>query len=78
MGGWLQWVAVRWLSDSRRLIVRDPRGISVVDSSTWRSKRILDVGGYMSGLSVGITRDDRFITYTETATEGDIWMMHLH
>jgi serine/threonine protein kinase/Tol biopolymer transport system component len=78
MGGWLQWVAPRWLSDSRRLIVRDPRGISVVDSSTWRSKRILDVGGYMSGLSVGITRDDRFITYTETATEGDIWMMHLH
>ena len=30
--------------------------------------------GYMIGKSVGVTRDDRFITYTETAAEGDIWL----
>ncbi len=31
----------------------------------------------MIGKSVGITRDDRFITYTETAAEGDIWLATL-
>jgi len=77
LGSSLQWIAPLWMSDSRRIIARDPKGISVVDSSTWRSKRILEVGGYMIGRSVGLTRDDRFITYTETATEGDVWMMGL-
>ena len=28
----------------------------------------------MAGCSVGISRDNRWITYTETATEGDIWI----
>jgi len=77
VGSSLQWVAPRWMSDSRRMIARDPKGISVVDSRTWRSKRLLDVGGYMIGRSVGLTRDDQWITYTETATEGDVWMMSL-
>ena len=31
----------------------------------------------MIGRSVGVSRDDRWITYTETATEGDIWLMNL-
>jgi hypothetical protein len=35
------------------------------------------VGGYMIGHSAGISRDDRFITWTETATEGDVWLMNL-
>jgi len=71
------WLVTRWLSDSRRLLVRDARGISIVDTATWRQKRIVPVGGYMIGHSAGISRDDRFITWTETATEGDIWLVNL-
>jgi hypothetical protein len=28
----------------------------------------------MVGRTVGVSRDNRWITYTETATEGDIWI----
>jgi hypothetical protein len=28
----------------------------------------------MIGRSFSTTKDDRFITYTETAAEGDIWL----
>jgi hypothetical protein len=31
----------------------------------------------MLGGSVSVSRDDRFVTWTETATEGDIWLMNL-
>jgi len=65
---------VRWLSDGRRLLVRGTQGIQLLDTRTQRFKLLLPVGGYMIGKSVGCTRDDRFITYTETAAEGDIWL----
>jgi len=66
-----------WLGDSRRMIVRDRRGIRVIDSVTGRSKPLIPVGGYAVGLSVGISRDDRWITYSETGTDGDIWIAEL-
>jgi Tol biopolymer transport system component len=72
-----QWAEPHWLHHSRRFLLRGPKGIDVVDPGTWSRRRILDVGGYMIGRSVGVTPDDRSITYTETATEGDIWLMHL-
>jgi dipeptidyl aminopeptidase/acylaminoacyl peptidase len=71
------WLTPRWLSDSRRLVLRDPRGIAVVDTATWREKRVVTVGGYMLGGSVAVARDGRFLTWTETATEGDVWMVNL-
>jgi hypothetical protein len=54
--------------------VRDTQGIRLVDTATERSSLLVPVAGYMIGKSVGITRDDRWITYTETAAEGDIWL----
>jgi Tol biopolymer transport system component len=77
LGSNVQWVTPVWLRDSRRLLVRDQKGISVVEPGSWRWKRLLDVGGYMIGESVSISRDDRLITYTETANEGDIWLVSL-
>ena len=68
------WVFPTWLSDGRRVIVRRPEGISVVDTTTGVGRMLIQVGGYMAGCSVGISRDNRWITYTETATEGDIWI----
>jgi hypothetical protein len=76
-GARLDWLVPVWLSDGRRLVVRDSRGISIVDTVTWREKRLVSVGGYAIGHSVGISRDDRFLTWTETATEGDIWLASL-
>ncbi|MFI5185031.1 MAG: hypothetical protein ACHQNV_11565, partial [Vicinamibacteria bacterium] len=68
---------VRWLSDGERLLVRDPQGISLFDTRSQKSKRLLSVGGYASGKSVGASKDDRWITFTETAAEGDIWLANL-
>ena len=68
------WVFPTWLSDGRRVILRRPDGISVVDTTTGAGRSLIQVGGYMTGCSVGISRDNRWITYTETATEGDIWI----
>jgi Tol biopolymer transport system component/predicted Ser/Thr protein kinase len=66
-----------WLNDGRHLLVRDRRGILLVDSVTKKVRPLLSVGGYWIGYSVGTSPDDRWITYTETATEGDIWLAEL-
>ena len=31
----------------------------------------------MVGRSVGVSHDNKWITYTETATEGDVWIATL-
>ncbi len=69
------WVIGLWL-DARRLLVRDERGIAVFDLDGG-SRRILSVGGYAMGRSLGASRDGRWISYTETGTQGDIWMATL-
>jgi hypothetical protein len=49
----------------------------VIDSATGQARPLVDVRGYWIGLSVRISRDDRWITYTETGAEGDIWLADL-
>jgi len=71
------WRFTDWLSDSRRLVVRDPSGIWLVDSAGGDPKRLVAVGGYGYGRSVGVSRDDRWLTWTETGTEGDIWIAEM-
>jgi Tol biopolymer transport system component len=71
------WRIPVWLADSRRLLVRDRWGIFLLDTFTKKMRRLISVGGYGIGLSVGISRDDLWITYTETATEGDIWLAEM-
>jgi len=66
-----------WLADGRRMIVRRPEGVAVVNADTGASHLVLAVGGDMIGHTVGVSRDNRRITYTETATEGDIWIATL-
>ena len=61
-----------WLDDAR-LLVRTRRGISLVDPANGENRLLIPVGGYTTGASVGVTKDGRSITYTETGTEGDIW-----
>jgi Tol biopolymer transport system component len=71
------WMVPAWLGDSRRLIVRDSHGISIIDATTGTTRRLLAVRGYAVGRSVGVSRDNRWLTYTETGTEGDIWIATL-
>jgi hypothetical protein len=55
-------------------MVRDDRGVAIVRVDTGERKLLIPVRGYATGRSVGVTRDGKWITYTETGTEGDIWM----
>jgi Tol biopolymer transport system component len=66
-----------WLADSRRLLFRTRHAISIIDPQTGGSKLLVPVGGYSIGISAGISRDNRWITYTETGTEGDIWLAEM-
>jgi hypothetical protein len=68
------WLFPVWLRDSRRLLVRRHDGIAIVNVDTGAGRLLLVVGGDMVGRTVGVSRDNRWITYTETATEGDIWI----
>ena len=71
------WKLPVWLADSRRLLIRDSRGLSLFDLATKHSRPLISCGCYATGVSVGISLDNRWITYTETATEGDIWVAEL-
>jgi Tol biopolymer transport system component len=68
------WLMMSWLRDGRRLIVRNSDGIALVNADTGERKMLVSVRGYMIGRSVGVSRDDKWITYTETGTEGDVWL----
>ena len=68
------WLRPTWLADSRRLLVRGEKGIAVVAVATGQGHALMPVPGYSVGASAGLSRDNKWITYTETATEGDIWI----
>ena len=77
LGRTTDWFAPVWLSDNRRMIVRRAEGIAVVDAETGAGRLLVPVGGYMIGVSVGVSADNRWITYTDTATEGDVWIANI-
>ena len=62
------------LADGKRAVVRDRDGIFLLDLQTKKARRLLDVQGQFVGKSVGVTKDERFVTFTETAAEGNIWL----
>jgi Tol biopolymer transport system component len=72
------WFWPVWLADGRRLVVRNAQGIAIVNPDTGVGHMLLPVGGVMVGESVGVSKDGRWITYTETATEGDVWIATVH
>jgi Tol biopolymer transport system component len=68
------WLWPVWLADGRRLLIRSETGLAVVDATTGAGRALMPVSGYNLGASGGLSRDNKWITYTETATEGDIWI----
>lgn len=71
------WAVPAWLADGKRLVIRDEDGLSIVDAETGTSTKLMRVRGYLIGRSMGVSKDNRWITYTETGTEGDIWIATL-
>jgi len=65
------------LADGRRALARDRNGIFLLDTATRQTRRLLAVKGQFEAKSLGLTRDERWITFTETAGEGDIWVAAL-
>ncbi len=76
-GGNMGFAWTAWLADSRRLLVRDGQGIWLLDTRSRERRLLRPVGGYWIGASVSVTRDDRWILWPQTATEGDIWLATL-
>jgi Tol biopolymer transport system component len=72
-----RWMVPQWLSDSRHLIVRRTDGVAWVDAETGDGHLVQPVAGINAGFSVGVSRDNRWITYSETASEGDIWIANM-
>jgi hypothetical protein len=68
------WASPIWLPDSRRLLMRNARGIWLVNPARNTRKLLVPVGGYLVGRSIGVSQDGRMITYTETGSEGEVWL----
>jgi eukaryotic-like serine/threonine-protein kinase len=66
-----------WLRDGRRVLLRAQPGIELVDSVTGARKMLTRVRGYMVGKSLSVSADNTWYSYTETGTEGDIWMARI-
>ena len=68
------WQLPLWLADGRRFLLRTEDNISVMHPDTGKATQLLPVRGYAIGRSLGLSRDNTFFTYTETGTEGEIWI----
>ena len=71
------WIMPIWLADGRHLIVRRSDGVALIDAGTGAGRLLIPVGGSIIGRSVGVSHDNKWITYSETATEGDVWIASL-
>ena len=63
-----------WLKDGRRFLNRTASGIAVVNADTGARKLLTSVRGYFIGKSLSVSADSTWYSYTETGTEGDIWI----
>jgi eukaryotic-like serine/threonine-protein kinase len=71
------WMVPAWLADGRRMLVRTMDGVFVVNADTGAAKPLVSVRGYGIGRSLSLARDNTWFSYTETGTEGDIWVAML-
>ena len=63
-----------WLRDGRRFLIRTTSGISLVNADTGARKLLTHVRGYTIGKSLSVAADNTWYSYTETGTEGDLWI----
>jgi dipeptidyl aminopeptidase/acylaminoacyl peptidase len=70
----VSWLTAFWLRDGKHLVVRRPEGVAVIDATTGEGHMLVTMGGRMEGRNVGVSRDGRFVTFSETGSEGDVWV----
>jgi hypothetical protein len=63
-----------WLNDSRRFLARTTEGISIYSAAAGTRKMLTPVRGYSIGRCLYVAPDNTWYSYTETGTEGDIWL----
>jgi Tol biopolymer transport system component len=66
-----------WLSDSRRLLCHDGPALRVLDSQTGKTREIVSVAPHEIAGNAAISRDDRKIYFSVSASESEIWLMSL-
>ncbi len=71
------WVLPVWLADNQRLVVRRSDGIALVDAHSGAGHLLMPIGGTFISRSMSVSHDNRWITFTEAATEGDVWIATL-
>jgi len=71
------WVFPVWLADNQRLVLRRADGIALVDARTGAGRLLVPVAGTFISRSMSVSHDNRWITFTEAATEGDVWVAML-
>ena len=64
----------KWLADSRRLLVSDPRGIYLVDTARGDYEMILEAT-LDPFATFDVSHDNRSIYFSSMALESDIWMI---
>jgi Tol biopolymer transport system component len=71
------WILPAWIADGRRVLLRTQDGIQVVNTDTGVLKNLVTVRGYMIGRSMSLAKDNTWFSYTDTGTEGDVWVANL-
>ena len=71
------WVLPVWLSDNQRLVVRRSNGVALVDARSGAGHLLMPITGTFISRSMSVSHDNRWITFTEAATEGDVWVATL-
>jgi Tol biopolymer transport system component len=63
-----------WLSDNRRVLYINQGKLYLMDTQSKKSHEVLSVAPYAADRHC-LSKDDRTIYFTLTATEADIWLM---
>ena len=66
-----------WLADNQHLVLRRADGLALVDARTGAGRLLLPVAGTFISRSMSVSHDNRWIIFTEAATEGDVWVATL-
>jgi TolB protein len=68
----------RWLADDRRLIYRHDDRLLLVDSTTGAQRELLSFSSGSIGSRFQVSADNRWIYFTRSESESNIWLVEVH
>jgi len=68
-----------WLSDGRRLVFFDGHKIYLIDEATRKPKLVYEVNSiaWTDLTGITLTKDDRYLYFSQGTTEADIWLAEI-